>query len=97
MTDAERILWHALREALPEWHWRRQVPLGPYFADFASHGAKLIIEVDGGQHAQAVAADARRTAFLESQGYRILRFWNHEVLENVAGVLNRIAEDLSCH
>ena len=93
-TDAERVLWRALREVFPDWHWRKQVPLGAYFADFTSHAAKLIIEVDGGQHATAVH-DAERTRFIEAQGYRVLRFWNYDVLSNPNGVLERIAEELS--
>ena len=95
MTKPERILWRALREGLPDYHWRKQVPFGPYFADFVSHSAKLIIEVDGGQHADSLRFDAERTRFLESQGYRVLRFWNSELLSNPDGVLHRIAESLS--
>jgi very-short-patch-repair endonuclease len=68
------------------------VPLGPYFADFCSHGARLIFEVDGGQHSQA--GDAARTRFLEGEGYRLLRFWNNEVLGNMDGVLAAIAAAL---
>ena len=95
MTDAERVLWRALRDALPEWHWRKQVPLGPYFADFASHSAKLIIELDGSQHAVAADYDAERTRFLEAEGFRVLRCWNNDVLDNTSGVLDRIADALS--
>jgi very-short-patch-repair endonuclease len=95
MTKAERVLWRALRGALPGWHWRKQVPLGPYFADFASHSAKLIIELDGGQHAAATGYDAERTRFLESEGFQLIRFWNNDVLSNTDGVLQRIAEALS--
>ena len=94
MTVAERHLWRALREVLPGLHWRKQVPFGPYVADFCSHGARLIIEVDGGQHADASQADARRTIFLESEGYRVLRFWNDDVIGNVDGVLTTIAAAL---
>lgn len=94
MTKPERLLWRALRVALPEQHWRRQVPFGPYIADFCSHGAKLIIEVDGGQHAGAVERDIARTAFLETEGYRVIRFWNNDVLGNPAGVIDRIAAEL---
>jgi very-short-patch-repair endonuclease len=98
MTKAERVLWRALREALPDYHWRKQVPLGPYYADFASHSAKLIIELDGGQHASAVVQDAKRTRFLRAEGFRLIRFWNNEVLANADGVLQRIAEELNaCH
>lgn len=91
-TDAETLLWRALRENFPDARFRRQVPLGPYFADFASHKAKLIVEVDGGQHAAALDQDQKRTAFLNAEGYRLLRFWNNEVVENLEGVLHRIAE-----
>jgi very-short-patch-repair endonuclease len=94
MTDAERNLWRALREAMPQHHWRKQVPLGPYFADFASHSAKLIIELDGGQHAAARDADTVRTCFLKAEGFRVIRFWNNDVLSNMQGVLERIAEQL---
>jgi len=94
MTEAERVLWRALRDALPGHHWRKQVPLGPYYADFASHSAKLVIEVDGGQHASAVERDEGRTRFLESQGFRVLRFWNNDVLGNTDGVLQSIARVL---
>jgi adenine-specific DNA-methyltransferase len=81
-TDAERKLWWILRSLKPlGMHFRRQAPIGNYIADFAWHDGKLVIEVDGGQHAQARQAyDVRRTAWLESQGYRVLRFWNIDVL-----------------
>jgi very-short-patch-repair endonuclease len=94
MTQPERVLWRALREALHGWHWRKQVPLGAYFADFASHSAKLIIKLDGGQHATAEHYDAERTRFLEAQGYRVLRFWNNDAVSNTDGVLVRIAQSL---
>lgn len=94
MTDAERVLWRALRIAFPECHWRKQVPLGSYIADFCSHGHKLIIEVDGGQHFANGDCDAVRTRFFEAEGYRLVRFWNHEVLGSVEGVISRIAEAL---
>lgn len=89
MTDAERRLWYALRNRRFEgWKFRRQVSLGPYVVDFLCHSARLIVEVDGGQHSAEV--DARRTAFLASQGYRVIRFWNNEVLVNVDGVLQAL-------
>lgn len=94
-TPAERTLWRALRENFATAHFRRQVPLGPYVADFASHRHRLVIEVDGGQHAEAVAYDAARTAFIEGEGYRVVRFWNPDVLNNVEGVITQI--DLAVH
>ena len=91
-TDAESRLWFALRDKLPAARFRRQVAFGPYFADFTSHGAKLIIEVDGGQH--SAERDASRTAFLNGEGYRVMRFWNNDVLRNLEGVLQTIAAAL---
>lgn len=93
-TDAEKTLWRALRESLPHAKFRRQVPIGPYFADFLSFSARLIVEVDGGQHADRVEQDAARTRFLQAQGYRVLRVWNNEVLENCDGVLTVIVAAL---
>ena len=93
-TDAEQRLWYALRERFPATKFRWQVPFGPYHADFASHGAKLIIEVDGSQHAVKRARDAARTRFLNGEGYRVLRFWNNEVLKNLDGVLAVIASHI---
>ena len=91
-TDAERKLWWHLRHrlAVPDTHFRRQVRLGPYIVDFASHNARLIIEVDGGQHSEQSVAEAKRTACLKSEGYRVLRFWNNDVLRNIDGVLEAI-------
>jgi very-short-patch-repair endonuclease len=88
-TEAERKLWWHLRHrlSLPASHFRRQVRLGHYIVDFANHALKIVIEIDGGQHAEQTALDARRTRFLEAEGYRILRFWNNEVLGNIDGVL----------
>ena len=93
-TEAESRLWYALREKLPGAKFRRQVPIGPYFADFASHRCRLVVEVDGSQHAEAKERDGERTRFLQSQGYRVLRFWNNEVLEDLDGVLRAIAAAL---
>ena len=91
-TDVERILWQHLRQPpFKPHHFRRQATIGPFFCDFASHSLKLVIELDGGQHAESVA-DTRRTAFLEGKGYRVLRFWNNEVIENLEGVLTVLLE-----
>jgi very-short-patch-repair endonuclease len=94
MTPAERALRAGLRRAFPAAHFRSQVPIGPYYADFASHGSRLILEVDGSQHGDAARYDAERTAFLESQGYRVLRFWNNQVLGELESVLTAIAAHL---
>ena len=90
-TDAEKILWRALREAFPYAKFRQQVPMGSYFADFCSHSARLIVEADGGQHAESAAYDAQRTRFLEGEGYKVLRFWHNQILENIGGVIATIA------
>jgi very-short-patch-repair endonuclease len=91
-TDAEKKLWRHLRRRMPmhNMHFRRQVQLGRFIVDFASHSAKIIIEVDGGQHGMQADSDAERTKFLEAQGYRVLRFWNNDVLKNIDGVLDDI-------
>jgi very-short-patch-repair endonuclease len=96
-TEAERKLWWHLRHRLPvaNTHFRRQVRIGRYIVDFASHRAKLVIEIDGGQHAEQAEADAERTKFLEGEGYRVVRFWNNEVLTNIDGVLEAIANALA--
>jgi very-short-patch-repair endonuclease len=92
-TPFERALWRALRVLdLPGGHFRRQAPIGPYFADFAHHGARLVVELDGAQHGHEAGArrDAARSAYLEAAGYRVLRFWNHEVHGNLDGVVETI-------
>jgi very-short-patch-repair endonuclease len=95
LTDAERKLWSILRNRqLYSAKFRRQQPIGPFIADFACQESRLIIEADGGQHAGS-AVDARRTQFLESKGYRVLRFWNNDILNNLDGVAQVIASALS--
>jgi very-short-patch-repair endonuclease len=91
-TDAERKLWWHLRYrlVLSDSHFRRQVHLGRFIVDFLSHQMKLVIELDGGQHARQIARDANRPKLLESKGYRVLRFWNNDVLQNIDGVLELI-------
>jgi len=92
-TDCERILWSVLRhEKRGGVHFRRQAPIGKYFADFACHRSKLIIELDGGQHClpEAIAYDAERTRFLQSRGYTVLRFANHEIRQDLYRVLDII-------
>ena len=95
LTDAERIIWYGVRaHRLNGVGFRRQAPIGPYVVDFVSHAAKLIVEIDGGQHFEneQEKRDARRTRFLEAKGYRVLRFSNLDVTRNRNGVLERIAE-----
>ncbi|MBL8644983.1 MAG: endonuclease domain-containing protein [Rhodospirillaceae bacterium] len=98
MTPAERMLWQKLREMKTRgFHFRKQAPIGRFIADFCCHSAKLIIEVDGGQHANDAdrVNDARRTDWLVTQGYRVLRFWNNEVLGNIEGVVATIAAEFT--
>src|SRR5271168_5144692 len=85
-TDAERRLWHFLRRDQLGFRFRRQFPIPPYFVDFACVEAKLVIEADGSQHALPGDHD-RRDAFLTSRGWRVLRFWNNDILTNRDGVL----------
>jgi very-short-patch-repair endonuclease len=86
-TQVEARLWSKLRaRRLGGWKWKRQVPRGPYIVDFLCVDAKLVVELDGGQHADNVAYDERRTAYLETQGLRVLRFWNGEVIERLNDV-----------
>jgi very-short-patch-repair endonuclease len=92
-TSAEQKLWRELdRVPLLRTHFRRQAPIGPYVVDFVCLREKLVIEVDGPLHTEPGASrrDAERTLWLEGQGYRLLRFWNQEVYENIEGVLDTI-------
>ncbi len=93
-TDAERILWWALRDLPTAHRFRRQHPIGPYIADFACPARKLAIELDGGQHALREHKDAARTSEIERHGYRVIRFWNNDVTGNLAGVLEAIRREL---
>ena len=92
-TDAEKTIWAKVRNRqLESVKFRRQQPIGPYIVDFVSLERKLVIEIDGGQHneEEAKRRDEERTAWLERKGYRILRFWDNEVLRNMDGVLEKI-------
>jgi len=90
-TDAEKILWSRLRNRqLEGCKFRRQQVIGVYIADFLCLDPKLVIELDGGQHAERTAQDSRRTRYLQSLGFRVLRFWNHEVLREPDAVLEVI-------
>jgi very-short-patch-repair endonuclease len=96
MTDAEAHLWQHLRaRQILSLKFRRQHPAGKYILDFACIEAKLAIELDGGQHNELQMQDNLRTAWLESQGWKVLRFWNNEVLQNTEGVLEEIYKTLS--
>jgi very-short-patch-repair endonuclease len=88
MTETERRLWYKLRgKRLGGFRFRKQVPVGSYIADFVCFEHKLVIELDGGQHALQQNYDKKRDEFLKEQGFRILRFWNNEVMENMEGML----------
>ena len=90
-TDAEQRLWAAIRNRqIAGLKFRRQVAIGQYIVDFVAFEARMIVEVDGGQHADSTA-DVRRTAYLEAQDFRVIRFWNNEILQNLDGVLQSIA------
>jgi len=93
MTQAETRLWSHLRgSVLKGAKFVRQFPIGPHVADFACRSAKLVVELDGGQHSAEV--DALRTASIETHGYRVIRFWNNDVLANTEGVLEAIRQEL---
>jgi very-short-patch-repair endonuclease len=93
-TDAERRMWSALRDRrLTRYKFRRQHPVGDFILDFAYTEFRLMIELDGGQHADD-PADIRRTAWLEGQGWKVIRFWNNDILTNTDGVLQAILRAL---
>jgi very-short-patch-repair endonuclease len=93
-TDAERMLWARLRGRRLEGHkFNRQFGIGNAVADFACRSSKLVVEVDGGQHADSLT-DAERAKIIEGFGYRIIRFWNHDIIENMDGVLTEILSAL---
>jgi very-short-patch-repair endonuclease len=95
-TDAERTLWFRLRDRrLNGLKFRRQMPIKSYVVDFCCESARLIVELDGGQHAERSAEDAKRTADLEAYGFLVLRFWNNDVFSNLDGVLETIAATAS--
>ncbi|MGA7790378.1 MAG: endonuclease domain-containing protein [Xanthobacteraceae bacterium] len=92
-TDAEKRLWHRLRKLdLDGSHFRRQVPIGPYIADFGCMAVRLLIEVDGSQHSEEwnKSHDEVRTRWLEKEGNRVLRFWNNDIISNMDGVMEAI-------
>ena len=94
-TDVEHMMWRLLRDRrLMGIKFRRQVPIGPFVADFASIEHRLVVELDGGQHAERLS-DARRDDFLAAEGWRVLRFWNNDVMSNRDGVLESILQALA--
>jgi very-short-patch-repair endonuclease len=94
MTDAERFVWARIRHRqILGLEFRRQDPVGPYIADFVCHEIKLVIELDGGQHATQIEADAARTRWFEAEGYRVVRFWNPEVFEDWDAIAQRLWEE----
>ena len=93
-TDAEAMLWRRLRSRqLEDIKFRRQFPIGRYIVDFVSIELKLVIEFDGGQHAESLA-DTERTRWIEANGYTVIRFWNNDVVENLDGVLEAIRREI---
>ena len=96
MTEAEKVMWSKLRDRrLDGVKFKRQKPIAGYIVDFVALDLKLIVEIDGGQHAERVEEDAVRTKVLEESGYHVVRFWNHDVLRNIEGVLESLVQELN--
>ena len=95
MTEAEKTLWYVLRKRELGIKSRRQQPIGNYIVDFVCLDKKIIIDLDGGQHSEKVAYDNKRDAFLTAEGFTVLRFWNHDVFQNMPGVLETITARLA--
>ncbi len=94
-TKAEALFWREVRgRHLGGYKFRRQVSISNYFADFACESAKLIVELDGDQHAEMLGEDAARTTELENYGYRVIRFWNGDLFENLDGVMDEVLREL---
>ncbi|MEC3910878.1 DUF559 domain-containing protein [Sphingobium sp. CR2-8] len=94
LTEAEKSLWMRLRASqVDRFKFVRQFPIGPHIVDFACRSVKLVVELDGGQHATD-DTDPARTRIIEAYGYHVIRFWNHEVLNNMDGVLDTIQSEL---
>jgi len=93
-TQAERLVWSFLKaKQVDGLKFKRQAPIGNYIADFVCFDAKLIIEIDGGQHSSETSKDFKRTGWLQSQGFKVLRFWNNDVLRNTDAVMTMIWEN----
>ena len=91
MTNVERLLWGELRcRQLQGFKFRRQHPLGRYIVDFVCIELKLVIELDGGQHSEQQDYDERRSQWLGQRGFKVVRFWNNDVIENLEGVMERL-------
>ena len=94
-TNAEQLLWYHLRaHRMAGYKFKRQAIIGSYIVDFVCFEARLVIEADGGQHSEQVEEDKRRTALLKSKGFRVIRFWNHEILFDTRNVLHEIHDRL---
>jgi very-short-patch-repair endonuclease len=95
LTDAERCLWHQLkRRQIAGVKFRRQQPIGHFIVDFVCFERRVIVEVDGGQHAEQIHHDEQRTRWLEAQGYCVLRFWNNDVLANTEAVAQAVLDEV---
>ncbi len=95
-TEAETKLWRVLRaHQLENVHFRRQQIVGPYIVDFCAPRRKLVIELDGGQHLEREEYDQQRTAYLEAKGFRVVRFWNNDILNDLDNVVRVIIDALS--
>ncbi len=95
-TDTERKVWQVLRAGrLGGWKFRRQQPIGRYIVDFVCLEKRLVIELDGGQHQDRADEDHERDRWLAANGFKVLRFWNNDVMQNLEGVVERIARELS--
>ena len=95
MTNAERLLWSRLRVRQLGRSFTKQFPIGGFVADFACRSAKLIVELDGGQHHRQARADVARTQIIEAYGYKVVRYWNSDVMGTLEGVLEDILRHLS--
>ncbi len=95
MTESETRLWRHLRaHRMAGGKFKRQQPIGPYVVDFVHFGARLIVEADGGQH-NGAPRDSRRDAWLRAQGFKVMRFWNNEIMINLEGVLASVMAELA--
>lgn len=94
-TDTERHLWYYLRANRLGFKFKRQVPIGNYVVDFLCNEKRLIIELDGGQHSDNQSYDLERTAWLNKRGFKVLRFWNHDVLQQTESVIDVILQNLN--